>query len=68
MDNLENGWLLCSDFDNTLGEEDVMFYCEWCEKPIYTNSYYHTINGDRICCKCYDNHHRKIMEEEMEEE
>lgn len=65
MSDLENGWLLSSDFDSERGEEDVMCYCEWCERPIYYNSDYNIVDGDRICCRCYDEHQDKLMEEEM---
>lgn len=67
MDNLEHGWLVGGRFTEDKKNEDVKCYCEWCERPIYYNSDYHIIGGDRICYKCYDKHENKIMEEEMYE-
>ena len=68
MDNLEHGLLVGSDFDDSKDEEHVKCYCEWCERPIYYNSEYRVIDGDRVCCKCYERHENKLMEEEMYEE
>ena len=67
MSDLEHGWLLSSDFDSNYGEEDVMCYCEWCEKPIYYNDDYHVVDGDRICCRCHEKHLDEIEEKEINE-
>lgn len=67
MDNLEHGWLVGSDFDGKYDEEHVKCYCEWCERPVYYNSDYHVVDGDKVCCKCYEKYKDKEMEEEMYE-
>ena len=68
MNDLEHGWLLRSDFNSGHDEEDVMCYCEWCESPIYYNSDYQIVDGDRICCRCYDEHIDRLIEEEMDKD
>ena len=69
MSDLENGWLLEGDFEIQRDEDDVICYCECCEKPIYYNQEYHyDENGEKICCECYDEYLHKQMEEEMEKD
>lgn len=71
MSSLEHGWLLnrfAVDFESPRDPEDVMCYCEWCERPIYYNSDYEVVNGDRICCYCHEEHRHKEMEREMYED
>ena len=71
MINLENGWLLGRYFDDdddyNRCEDEIRCYCNYCERPIYYDSYYEVVDGDTICRYCYDDYKRKLIEEEDDE-
>lgn len=36
-------------------EDKPVFYCSWCDKPIYENDDYYNLCGEHVCQDCIDN-------------
>ena len=62
-DNPINDWdNYCAEQERELNRRPI---CTYCDHPI-TDDYVIEINGELICESCFDEHHRKPIEDFME--
>lgn len=49
---LENGWLVDNNYRSV--DYDEIGYCSICQETIYSNQDYHIVDGEKVCCHCYE--------------